>query len=97
MSAMLKAGAEVALHAGDWFNRLDFTMRSNNYGVGLPPKEKNEATWPLKRKLLGDAGLKPWTQDIEQSWDVFRHAWCTASTLSRAAQDNCSCFCIAVT
>lgn len=27
--------------------RLDFTYNSNNWGVGLPPKEKNEKTWPL--------------------------------------------------
>ena len=27
--------------------RLDFTYNSNNWGVGLPPKEKNEKNWPL--------------------------------------------------
>ena len=47
-------------------------MRSNNFGVGLPPRGKNEPTWPLKRTLLADVALKPWTEDIEQSWDVFR-------------------------
>lgn len=27
--------------------RIDFTYNSNNWGVGLPPKEKNEKSWPL--------------------------------------------------
>jgi len=27
--------------------RLDFTYNSNNWGVGLPPKGKNEKNWPL--------------------------------------------------
>ena len=24
--------------SGDWFNRLDWTLRDNNFGVGLPPQ-----------------------------------------------------------
>ena len=45
--------------AGDWFNRLDLSLQSNNYGVGLPPREKNEASWALKRELLATPALKP--------------------------------------
>ena len=37
---------------GDWFNAVDFTMQSNNYNVGLPPAEKDQANWPLINKLL---------------------------------------------
>ncbi|MBA0692401.1 hypothetical protein Goari_009967, partial [Gossypium aridum] len=33
-------------NSGDWFNRLDFTYNSNNWGAGLPPKQKNENSWP---------------------------------------------------
>ena len=29
--------------SGDWFNRLDFTYGSNNFGVGLPPAADNAA------------------------------------------------------
>eukprot|EP00252_Welwitschia_mirabilis_P015406 TRINITY_DN3386_c0_g2_i1.p1 TRINITY_DN3386_c0_g2~~TRINITY_DN3386_c0_g2_i1.p1 ORF type:complete len:1084 (+),score=223.69 TRINITY_DN3386_c0_g2_i1:71-3253(+) len=45
-------------NSGDWFNRLDFTYESNNWGVGLPPKSKNEKNWPLIRRLLGNPSLK---------------------------------------
>ncbi|XP_022765473.1 pullulanase 1, chloroplastic isoform X2 [Durio zibethinus] len=46
-------------NSGDWFNRLDFTYNSNNWGVGLPPKEKNEKNWPLIQPRLADPSFKP--------------------------------------
>ncbi|KAF9674926.1 hypothetical protein SADUNF_Sadunf10G0178400 [Salix dunnii] len=51
-------------NSGDWFNRLDFTYNSNNWGVGLPPKQKNEKHWPLRKKRTAFHGttflLKIW-------------------------------------
>ncbi len=38
--------------SGDWFNRLDFTYGTDNFGVGLPPAEKNRDRWPLMKPLL---------------------------------------------
>ncbi|XP_022968437.1 pullulanase 1, chloroplastic-like [Cucurbita maxima] len=46
-------------NSGDWFNRLDFTYMTNNWGVGLPPKEKNEYNWPLIKPRLADPSFKP--------------------------------------
>ncbi|KAL6509677.1 Pullulanase 1, chloroplastic [Orobanche gracilis] len=46
-------------NSGDWFNRLDFSYNSNNWGVGLPPKEKNERNWPLMRIRLADPAFRP--------------------------------------
>ncbi|KAI0513966.1 hypothetical protein KFK09_009998 [Dendrobium nobile] len=46
-------------NSGDWFNRLDFSYQSNNWGVGLPPREKNENNWPLIRPRLADSSFKP--------------------------------------
>ncbi|CAI0410886.1 unnamed protein product [Linum tenue] len=46
-------------NSGDWFNRLDFTYNSNNWAVGLPPKEKNEKSWPLIKPRLADPSFKP--------------------------------------
>ncbi|MGJ8693442.1 MAG: pullulanase-type alpha-1,6-glucosidase [Thalassotalea sp.] len=37
---------------GDWFNFVDYSMTSNNYHVGLPPAEKDQANWPLIKALL---------------------------------------------
>ncbi|KAL2651111.1 hypothetical protein R1flu_019239 [Riccia fluitans] len=41
-------------NSGDWFNRLDFSYETNNFGVGLPPKAKNGFKWPLMKKLLAN-------------------------------------------
>ncbi|KAJ7975001.1 pullulanase 1, chloroplastic [Quillaja saponaria] len=46
-------------NSGDWFNRLDFTYNSNNWGVGLPPHEKNAKNWPLIKPRLADSSFKP--------------------------------------
>ncbi|CAM6125988.1 unnamed protein product [Calypogeia fissa] len=51
-------------NSGDWFNKLDWTYESNNFGVGLPPKSKNGEKWPIMRKLLGDPSLKPTKEHI---------------------------------
>jgi pullulanase len=51
-------------NSGDWFNRLDFSYESNNWGVGLPPKDANEGNWPLMKPLLADAARKPAKADI---------------------------------
>ncbi len=40
-------------NSGDWFNKLDFSYRTNNWGVGLPPGGENEDNWPLMSRLLG--------------------------------------------
>ncbi|MEW6989623.1 pullulanase-type alpha-1,6-glucosidase [Colwelliaceae bacterium 6441] len=37
---------------GDWFNAVDFAKQTNNYNVGLPPADKDEANWPLIKKVL---------------------------------------------
>eukprot|EP00879_Flechtneria_rotunda_P011613 GHRR01012130.1.p1 GENE.GHRR01012130.1~~GHRR01012130.1.p1 ORF type:complete len:951 (+),score=302.30 GHRR01012130.1:707-3559(+) len=42
-------------NSGDWFNKLDWTMQHNNFGVGLPPATKNGHAWSFKRPLLAAA------------------------------------------
>jgi pullulanase len=45
-------------NSGDWFNKLDFTYESNNWGVGLPPAPDNQSNWPIQGPLLADPALK---------------------------------------
>jgi pullulanase-type alpha-1,6-glucosidase len=52
-------------NSGDWYNRLDFSYESNNWGVGVPPKEANESNWSLMKPLLADLTRKPAKADIE--------------------------------
>ena len=46
-------------NSGDWFNKLDFTYQSNNFGVGLPLAGDNQANWDIMKPLLANAALKP--------------------------------------
>ena len=56
-----------SFNSGDWFNSLDFTYESTNWGVGLPVAEKNEADWPLMAPLLANLDLAPDQADVETS------------------------------
>lgn len=58
-------------NSGDWFNRLDFSYSSNNWAVGLPPKEKNERHWPLIKTRLADPAFKPQRNHILAALDSF--------------------------
>jgi pullulanase-type alpha-1,6-glucosidase len=54
--------------SGDWFNRLDFTYQSNNWGVGLPPAWSNDTgNWSVMAPLLRDPTLKPGFAEINQA------------------------------
>jgi hypothetical protein len=59
-------------NSGDWFNKLDFTYQSNNFGVGLPVAGKNRENWPIMQPLLADPDLKPGPADIERMRDLYR-------------------------
>ncbi len=61
-------------NSGDWFNRLDFTYQSNNFGVGLPPGWRNDPNtkWPLMKPLLANSALKPTPNDLQASVDRFK-------------------------
>jgi pullulanase/glycogen debranching enzyme len=56
-------------NSGDWFNRLDFTYQSNNWGVGLPPFDRPLADM---QALLGNPDLKAGPEEIAFSRDYFR-------------------------
>jgi pullulanase-type alpha-1,6-glucosidase len=53
-----------SFNSGDWFNKLDFTYQSNNFGVGLPVAGKNQENWPVMQPLLADLTLQPESHHI---------------------------------
>ncbi|MHB8626052.1 MAG: pullulanase-type alpha-1,6-glucosidase [Aggregatilineales bacterium] len=52
-------------NSGDWFNKLDWTLQSNNFGVGLPQSGDNGSNWPIMKPLLANPALKPAPADIQ--------------------------------
>ncbi|GGK66056.1 pullulanase-type alpha-1,6-glucosidase [Ornithinimicrobium pekingense] len=55
--------------SGDWFNRLDYTLRDNGFGRGLPPAPDNHHRWPLLAPLLADPSLRPTPADMATARD----------------------------
>ena len=54
-------------NSGDWFNRLDFTYSTNNWGAGLPVAGVNQPNWFVMEPLLSDPGMMPSHDDIAHS------------------------------
>ena len=63
--------------SGDWFNRLDWSYRTNHFGTGLPPRQDNFGKegrdWALARERLADPGIAPGPAEIAWARDVFRN------------------------
>lgn len=57
-------------NSGDWYNKLDFTYQSNNWGVGLPIEGKDR--WDLMRPLLANPDLRATGADILTASAHFR-------------------------
>ncbi|MGJ9420268.1 alpha-1,6-glucosidase domain-containing protein [Massilia sp. CMS3.1] len=79
--AYFHAGTEIlrsksldrnSFNSSDWFNRLDWTYRTNFFGTGLPPSPDNAKDWPLFKPLLANTALRPAPQDIAFTRDAFR-------------------------
>jgi pullulanase/glycogen debranching enzyme len=62
--------------SGDWFNRIDWSYRTNHFGSGLPPRRDNFGQdgrdWALARERLADPSVAPGPAEIAWARDVFR-------------------------
>ena len=56
--------------SGDWFNKIDWTLESNNWGSGLPLGAGGQAAFFAS--LLGNPALKPTRPDLAFSRAVFK-------------------------
>jgi hypothetical protein len=61
-----------SFESGDWFNRLDWSYQTNNFGVGLPPAADNGKDYALMQPLLANPALQPTPADIAFARDSFR-------------------------
>jgi len=60
-------------NAGDYFNRLDYSYASNNFGIGLPLASNNQDNWQYMQPVLANPLIKPDTRAIVQARDVFEN------------------------
>jgi pullulanase/glycogen debranching enzyme len=63
-----KSADRNSYNSGDWFNRIDWTMKSNGWGSGLPPANGNQEDWDIIGPALADPNLKPVASDIEATY-----------------------------
>jgi len=59
-------------NSGDWFNKLDFTFQSNNWGTGLPIASQNQSNWSFMQPLLANPALTPTPANIDLSRKLFQ-------------------------
>jgi pullulanase-type alpha-1,6-glucosidase len=67
-----KNGDRNSYNSGDWFNRIDWTARTNHWGSGLPPEKDNGPLWPTLKPLLADPGVAPQPAHIRFARDAFK-------------------------
>ena len=58
--------------SGDWFNRVDFTLQSNNWNLGLPRAGDNEPNWPVIGEISANPNIPVDARQIEFASQVFR-------------------------
>jgi pullulanase len=58
--------------SGDWFNKIDWSGATANWGIGLPIASQNGGQWPIMIPLLSNPAYTPRPQDIAYSGDAFR-------------------------
>jgi pullulanase len=58
--------------SGDWFNKIDFSFQTANWGIGLPIASQNQAQWPIMQPLLANPALAPKPQNISATTQAFQ-------------------------
>ncbi|WP_065978377.1 alpha-1,6-glucosidase domain-containing protein [Pseudoalteromonas lipolytica] len=57
--------------SGDWFNFVDFSKATNNWNVGLPPAQDNQAKWGEIAPISANTNAQAMASDIEYASNVF--------------------------
>jgi pullulanase len=58
--------------SGDWFNKIDWSGQTANWGIGLPIASQNSAQWSIMTPLLSNPAYTPGPQDIAYSSAAFQ-------------------------
>jgi pullulanase len=58
--------------SGDWFNKIDWSGQTANWGIGLPIASQNGGQWSIMTPLLSDPAYAPQPQNIAYSGNAFR-------------------------
>ncbi len=59
-------------NSGDWFNKIDWSGQSANWGIGLPVASQNQGQWPIMTPLLSNSAYTPLPANISYSAEAFQ-------------------------
>ena len=59
-------------NSGDWFNKIDWSLQGNNWGIGLPIAGVNQTQWPIEDPLLTNTALKASSANIALTTQAFQ-------------------------
>ena len=59
-------------NSGDWFNKIDWTGQTANWGIGLPIASQNQGQWPLMTPLLSNSAYTPLPANISYTESAFQ-------------------------
>jgi pullulanase len=57
--------------SGDWFNKIDWSGKTANWGIGLPIASQNQSQWPIMQPLLANSAYTPQPANISYSGEAF--------------------------
>ncbi len=58
--------------SGDWFNKIDWSGQTANWGIGLPMASQNGGQWLFQEPLLANAALSPLPSTIASTTSAFQ-------------------------
>jgi pullulanase len=58
-------------NSGDWFNKIDWSGKTANWGIGLPIASQNQSQWPIMQPLLSNSAYTPLPANIAYSDRAF--------------------------
>lgn len=58
--------------SGDWFNKIDWTGQTANWGIGLPIASQNQGQWTIMQPLLANAAYSPQPANIASTTASFQ-------------------------
>jgi len=57
--------------SGDWFNKIDWSGKTANWGIGLPIASQNSSQWSIMQPLLSNAAYTPQPTNIASTAAAF--------------------------
>jgi len=58
--------------SGDWFNKIDWSGKTANWGIGLPIASQNQGQWPIMTPLLSNPAYTPQPANTAYSSEAFK-------------------------